>query len=386
MTRVLHVVGDSRFGGGSVVILQLARMAGSLGWQVDVLTTDPVFRQVLGDHGINTVDWDVVWRPIRPWRDYRGARRLRSLLQANRYDLVHTHTSKAGFVGRMAAKGAGVPAIVHTVHGFAFHEESGRLAVSAGALLERRAARWCDRIVTVSRFHREWALRLGIGGPEQLVAIPNGISTRRLTPTRGRDALRASLGLSEDTVAILTTGRLAAQKGLEHLIAAVPQVVSSARGPVRFILAGDGPLKTTLLELARGLGVEAHVSFAGFRQDVGDLLEAADLVALPSIREGLSIALLEAMAVGKPIVATTIGSNREVAGPSQAAWLVPPKNPGALASAIVGLVEDPDRARALGLAARSTFLASYTEAHMIGAYREVYRSLARCKGLPIGPG
>ena len=123
--KMIHVVGDSKWGGGGTIILALADMARGLGWEVDFLTTDPICRQMAAAHGLGIIDLDVIWRDIRPLRDLRGLYRLYRFFKTHRYQLVHTHTSKAGVVGRIAARLAGVPAVLHTAHAFPFHEESG---------------------------------------------------------------------------------------------------------------------------------------------------------------------------------------------------------------------------------------------------------------------
>lgn len=388
MKRILHIVGDSKYGGGSYIILRLAQMAKQQGWQPAVLTTDPVFQQVLSEHQIPAVPLECIWREINPLRDWQGYRRLRTYLTQERYDLVHTHTSKGGFVGRAAAWHARTPAVVHTVHGFAFHEQSGAWAIRFYAGLERIAARWCHRIVTVSEYHMRWALQLGIGTPQQLRAIPNGIEPQRVIPLTAPETVRQRLQIPTDTRVVLTTGRLATQKGLEYLIQAV-QLLQSADLP-RFIvlIAGDGPLREALEQQACTAGVIDRVRFLGFWKAVGDLLGIADIVALPSLWEGLSIALLEAMAAGKPIITTTIGSNIEATDNGRAAKLVPPKDPHALADALREWLLHPDQARPYAEAARQRFMEHYTEERMLEQYRQLYYELlygtdsadpARCK-------
>jgi glycosyltransferase involved in cell wall biosynthesis len=179
-----------------------------------------------------------------------------------------------------------------------------------------------------------------------------------------------------DEFLVLSTGRLAEQKGLEYLIRAVPLVPTGGRS-LKVLLAGDGPLRDELRSLASKLGVEHKVRFLGFRDDIGDLLTAADLVALPSLWEGLSISLLEAMAAGKPVVTTTIGSNREVTGDGYAALLVPPKDPDRLASAIGHLMVDDLRRQQLGTRAAETQRERYGMDRMLGAYLAEYQLLLR---------
>jgi glycosyltransferase involved in cell wall biosynthesis len=381
MLKVLHVTGDSKFGGGSIVILRLAELAKQQGWQVDVLTTDLAFQKALSRSEIGVAPLDCIWRDISTLRDLQGLYRLSAFLRSAGYALVHTHTSKAGFVGRLAAKLAGVPVILHTAHGFAFHEGSSPLAVRAFAALERLAAYAADSVVTVSEFHRDWAERLGIGSPNKLVAIPNGIPPERVRPSLLRMQLRTDLGFDLDEYVVLSIGRLAPHKGLEYLIQAVPSLNSRLGRTLKVVLAGEGPARSAIETQVEALGIRSQVRFLGFRNDIGDLLEASDLVVLPSLREGLSIALLEAMAARKPIVTTSIGSNLEVTMQGLVALLVPPKNSTALTEAILRLAFNPREADRLAQAAYAHYLATYTEERMLAAYLERYRQLLRCKAI-----
>jgi glycosyltransferase involved in cell wall biosynthesis len=377
--KLLHVIGDSRFGGAGRIILGLGKVAQAEGWDVDILTTDPVFQQAVRQHGLGLANVDVVRREIRPLWDLAGLVRLRNFLRRENYDIVHTHTSKGGFVGRLAARLANVPVIVHTAHGFAFHERSPRSTSLFYSGLERIASRWCDRIVSVSEFHRRWALELGICKPPEILAIPNGIAALP-NPTVPRAELRRRLGATDRDMVILSMARLAPDKGLEYLITAATILVRT-ECQFRIVIAGDGPQRARLEELTRNLGVADRVNFLGFREDVSDLLDACDLVVLPSLREGLSIALLEAMAAGKPIIATSIGSHRELACQAEIARLVAPADVAALSDAILQVWGDPALRTRLGASARTLFQSHYTEERMLNSYKQLYFDLVQAKGL-----
>src|SRR5580704_8916084 len=377
--KLLHVIGDSCFGGAGRIILRLGQVAKAEGWQVDVLTTDPVFQRAVRQYGLGLVNMDVVRREIRPLWDLGGLVRLSNFLRREHYEIVHTHTSKGGFVGRLAARLAGVPVIVHTAHGFAFHESSPASARLFYSTLERIASRWCDRIVSVSEFHRRWALELGICRPPKILAIPNGIAALASPGVVPAD-LREELGVREDELLILSMARLAPDKGLEYLIEAAALLLRTERR-FRIAIAGDGEVRAQLEELAFNLGVSDRVRLLGFREDVSDLLAACDLVVLPSLREGLSIALLEAMAAGKPIIATSIGSHRELAGQAEIARLVPPADAAAISEAILQISGDPALRTRIGATARNLFESHDTEERMLNSYKQLYFDLVRAKGL-----
>jgi glycosyltransferase involved in cell wall biosynthesis len=189
------------------------------------------------------------------------------------------------------------------------------------------------------------------------------------------DALRVNLGIEPGELAIFTIGRLARQKGLEYLIEALPRLADQFARPFKVFLAGDGPLRTELQRMVTDRGLEDKVVFLGFRKDVRQLLLACDLVVLPTLREGLSIALIEAMAAGKAIITTTIGSNKEATLNGEAALLIPPKSPAAIADAITQIVENAWMAARLATRAREIYLASYTDTHMLKAYRGIYEEV-----------
>jgi glycosyltransferase involved in cell wall biosynthesis/ribosomal protein S18 acetylase RimI-like enzyme len=375
--RVLHVVGDSRFGGIAQIIAGLGRVAELQGWSADVLTTDPTVQEYVRRAGMGIVSVDVIRRAIRPW-DLLGLIRFWRFLQRNRYEIVHTHTSKGGFVGRLAAWLAGVPVIVHTAHGFAFHEQSPQSVVRFYVALERMASFWCDRVITVSDFHRRWALELSICDPPRIVSIPNGIPAPRPVLPEDAQRLRLQLGIGAGELMIFANTRLASDKGLDYLLEAAAHL-HRRKFRFRVAIAGDGPLREQLEQMASDLGVARVVSFLGFRQDVGALLSACDLAVFPSLREGLSISLLEAMAAGKPIVATSIGSVTEIAAQAESIELATPADSAALADALYNLGTNRIRQAVLAEGARHLFRTGYTEDRMLNTYRDLYLDLLERK-------
>jgi glycosyltransferase involved in cell wall biosynthesis len=376
--RLLHVVGNSGFGGAARLILRLAQFARNGGWQVDVLTTNPSFQQAVRDYGLGLVDLDVIRRRIRPVWDTAGLFRLRAFLQREPYTIVHTHTSKAGFVGRLAARLAGIPVVVHTAHGFAFHERTPVLEQAVYSSLEFVGSLCCDRIVCVSEFHRQWALKLRICAARKIISIPNGIAPRIPDPRVSEAELRRSWGVGNGEFVILSMGRLAPEKGLEDLIEAAV-ILQKSGSRFRIVVAGDGPLRDPLSRMVADRGIADRVVFVGYREDVGNLLAACDQVVLPSLREGLSIALLEAMAAGKPIITTTIGSNVEVASQAEMAVLVAPGDPQALSQAILRCLRDPALRSGLGRNAQALFQERYTEDRMLSSYQQLYLELLKKK-------
>jgi len=377
--KLLLIKGSAPFGGDCVLMLELGRAAQEQGYEVDILATDPHFQEMIRSQNLGLLDLDVIRREIRPLWDLRGLMRLTRFLARSPYTIVHTHTTKPGIVGSLAARRAAIPAVIHTVHLFPFHEETGKVVTAAYVGAERVSARWCDRVVTVSAFQRDWALRVGIGGPEKVISIPNGVPTARAQPTRSRAEIRAELGV-EDGFMVLSTGRLAEQKGLEYLIRAAA-LLRDDLPAARIVLAGDGPLRQKLSRLVSDLRLESTVSVLGYRPDVGDLLAASDLVVLPSLWEGLSISLLEAMAAGKPVVTTSIGSNREVTNDGETAVLVPPKDPASLAAAVRSLAADGSRLQELGLKGQQVQRERYGLPRMLDAYMGEYDRLLKQKSV-----
>jgi glycosyltransferase involved in cell wall biosynthesis len=303
--------------------------------------------------------------------EVRGASSARSALAAwlaaLRIAVFHVHAGVGweGHEGVRAARTAGVPVIVRTEH-------LPQVITDPNEWDEYHALiSSVDRFICVSEDAQAGFLRAGVP-PLKLSVVRNGIPHH--VPQRHREAVRDALGLGARTRVVLTVGRLTEQKGHRTLCRAIPSIVE-AEPDVKFLWAGDGPLEGELRALLRRLGVERYVTFLGQRGDVPDLLAAADLFVLPSLFEGLPLAVLEAMAVGLPVVATWIGGTGEAIEHGVTGHLVTPGDASGLAGAIADLLRHPARARAWGRAGRTRFEHEFHASRMARETSSIYNQL-----------
>ncbi len=372
--RVLHVVGESAFGGGARIVLAIAVAAQRSGYHVEVLTTDERFQHELVRRGIAPLGLDVIARRLNPLHDALAILRLYRHLRNHKYDIVHTHTSKAGVVGRVSARLARVPIVVHTMHGFAYHGGTPLPLKVAASVAEYIATKACDAIVTVGEYQARSLLETRVAPISKVHSIPNGVPDPFKQKAKGHNAVRAGFGLPETAFLIVCHGRLAPLKGVEILLQSLSDIGREGY-EISCLIVGEGPLREALEARAKDLGLSPNAAiFTGFRDDIADILAAADLAVLPSLREGLSIALLEALSAGVPTVATQIPGNVEVSE-GGAAVLVPPGSPEALTGAIRDLMTSPRLRASLGRSGRARYAAKYSERTMVEGYLSLYESL-----------
>ena len=311
-------------------------------------------------------------REISPVLDARATLTLWRLFCQERPDIVHTHTSKAGAVGRAAAWLARVPAVIHTPHGHIFYGYYGKGMSGVIRLVERALARITDRIVTLTDRGTQEHVQYRIAGPDKFVTIPSGIVLSTFRSVQVDPAVkRKELGLPEEGPVIVTVGRLVPIKGHEWLLRAAPRVLAEFPHAT-FVLIGEGPLLSRLQQLAEELGIGRRVMFLGVRQDVPECLAAFDLFAFPSLNEGMGRALIEAMAVGLPVVATRVGGIPDVVADGKTGVLVPPQDDAVLADALLGLLRDPSRRQMYGQAARRSMDVRFDVESMVGAIDRLY--------------
>lgn len=314
--------------------------------------------------------------PVRMRRGLRltnlfGFWDLCRLLRKERFDIVHTHAPIAGFLGRVAAKLAGVRVVIFTLHGGSALNDRSLLIRSLSRLVETLLDRCTDHYVAVSDYVRHRWLQRGIASPERVVRIYHGIVPPEKSDRAGAAGKRKRLGLAPEAFLVGTVGLLEKQKGTEGFVRAIPHVLE-AFPACRFVVIGDGPLRGRLEAVAGDLGVSHAVTFAGWRDDAAELIGILDLFCLPSLWESFGLVLLEAMAHAKPVVATRVGGIPDVVVDGETGLLVPSEDPAALAKAIAYFLAHPEIAAEMGRQGTARLAERFTLARMIEAHEALY--------------
>ena len=378
--RVLHVITRLTLGGSSentvASIVGLARAGYDCALAVSFRESEAAVLEDARRRGVRLIDVRSLGREVALLSDLAALRQLWRILRAERPAIVHTHTSKAGFIGRLAARIARVPAVIHQPHGHIFYGYYGPRLTAFYAALERRAARWSDRIITLTDQGIEEHLARSIGRREQFTTVPSGVDVDRLRAAAPpRAEARRRLGLPPDAFIVVALGRFVPIKGFDLLVEALPAVVAGV-GSARLLLIGDGPERAALEGRAAALGVAGRMQITGAMTDVTGYLAAADVVAVPSRNEGMGRVLVEAMALGIPVVGAAVGGIPAVIVDGECGRLVPPDDPPALATALVDLGRDGALRGKLGGAARrraEAFSTAEAEAKMRAVYDELVR-------------
>ena len=315
-------------------------------------------------------------RSLHPWHDWKCYLALKRMLRDYKPDIVHTHSSKAGILGRRAAFVLGIPC-VHSIHGAAFHYGQPKILFHAYRLAEKLAAPWCQHFITVCDAMSQQYLDAGIGTQDKYTTVYSGMDVDNfLKPPRSRETVRRELGISDDEVVVGKIARLFNLKGHEYLIEAAPTIVAKAPN-VRFLLVGDGILQASLQQRIAELGLSERFIFAGLipPDEVTSFIHAMDVVAHTSVWEGLARVLPQALIGGKPIVSYNIDGAPEVCLNNETGFLVPPRSIDELAEAIGRLAADENLRQRLGNNGRERFTDQFRHEFMTERIREVYQSV-----------
>ena len=317
-------------------------------------------------------------RPLHPWKDARAWQKLTGLFRARQPQLVHTHSGKAGVLGRLAAARAGVPIILHTIHGPSFGSFQGWSANALFRSAERYAARVTTHFVIVAEAMKRQYLAAGIGCPDQYTKIFSGFALEPFLDSTNDLQLRARLGLAPDDIVIGKIARLFKLKGHDDLLAIAPALVRKCPR-VKFLLVGDGPWRGRLESRARSLGLEKHVIFTGLvaPSAVPPIVGVMDFLVHLSLREGLPRALPQALAAARPVVAYDADGANEVCLENETGFLVAPGDLPGLSERLLRLAQDPALRQRLGYRGQRFVQERFGVQHMVDDLYQLYLRLQR---------
>lgn len=314
-------------------------------------------------------------RQIRPLHDLRALRDIFKVIRTYRPDVLHSHTSKAGFLTRLAGSLAGVPCILHTIHELPQNSTPSPLKKGYYWLLERLAAHWCHHLITVSEVNRKQILREGICPPEKLSLIPGGLPLERYQSLGTIAETRRQWGLPEGVRVLGTAGRLEPVKGHFDLLQAF-HTLARHQPDLHLMIMGTGPLKDQLEARIQALGLGAQVHLLGWVEDLIQAMAALDVFVLASHYEGLGVVLLEALALGLPVVSTRVGGTQDIIEHEVTGLFASSHQPQELAAAIQRLLDDPRLAQDLAQAGQSKVRRQYDCRQADQKILDLYQRLA----------
>ncbi|MGD8331260.1 MAG: glycosyltransferase family 4 protein [Acidobacteriota bacterium] len=367
-----------------LLLNQMLSIAGD-GYEVVGASAPGPHVEAVEARGVRHIEVPLSRSMFTPLQDLRALWRMYRIFRRERFDIVHTHTPKPGLLGQVAARMAGVPVVVNTVHGFYFHEGTNHWMRRLFIAAEKVAARCSDAVLMQSGEDLETAVREGICGKNKLAYLGNGIDIERFDRRcLGEDRLlelRSKLGIPDHCRVVGFVGRLVAEKGFVDLLAAMA-TVRRAVPDVRLLIVGEtDPHKPDAVSpaVAARHGIDDICVFAGWRQEMPEMYALMDVLALPSYREGFPRAPMEASAMGIPSVVTDIRGCREAVEDGVNGLLVPTGDPDALAAALVKTLTDHELAATMGAAARSLARARFDEREVFARVKSQYRRLTRAE-------
>jgi glycosyltransferase involved in cell wall biosynthesis len=382
--RVLRVIGRLNVGGPSLHVVYLTAGLSERGYETTLVAGDlgsdeDSMMFVADDYGVPVVPLAGMQREISPLRDAKAIARLARLIRETRPHILHTHTAKAGAVGRLAALLAGSarpPIVVHTFHGHVLRGYFDPVRTSGFRLLERLLARTSTKLIAVSPQVRDDLVSLGVAPSDRFQVVRLGIEFADRVDLRDghRAERRRRLGIGPDQFVVGWTGRMVDIKRTEHVLLAFTEL-RAVGVDARLFLVGDGPERVRLERRAHELGITEQTHFVGFQRDVAPYYEAIDVLLLPSANEGTPVSAIEALAAGRPVVATRVGGVPDVVRHGEDGLLAEPDSIGALTAALTRFAKDPELRERMGAAGRERVLSRYPLERLIDETDALYRSL-----------
>jgi len=309
---------------------------------------------------------------LSPFYDFKCLFRLKKIFKDEKIDIVHTHSSKAGILGRLAAKMAKVPVIIHTIHGFSFNDFQNFFTKNLYIFLERQAAKISSKLIAVTKVDIEKGLKAGVGSAEKYVLIRSGFDLTEFTVLRDTSSLRKEFGLNEGTKTVGMVACLKPQKNPADFVR-MAALVRLAHPNAKFILVGDGEKREEVEKLITEHNLKNEIILTGWRKDVAGFIQLFDVVVLTSLWEGLPRVLPQAMCAGKPVVATAVDGSKEAIIDGVNGYLVPPKDFRAAAAKVNMLLADENLRKSLGQNGKSR-AGEWSQDKMVTAIEELYEA------------
>lgn len=320
-------------------------------------------------------------RAIKPYYDLKAILRLYRFMKKEKFDLVHTQTAKAGYVTRIAAWLAGVPVIVYTAHAFPFHAYLSRFRKRFYIFLERWASRLTDTILVDTEAVRRDGIENRIKEPERIITVNMGVNLQKFSPDGiDRNWIRESLGIKNARAVVGTVSNFVPDKGLDAFLRIAEQVKREEKN-VRFLMVGEGPLRSQLESLADALHLREDVFFAGWREDIPEMMSAMDLFCLPTLREGFGVVFAEAMAMKVPVITHRIDPIPEVIEENETGVLIPLGKEDLFVKTILSLIRDEKSRGEMGEKGRKRVEKYFDEKIMFEKTLRIYQELIDRKGL-----
>ena len=330
--------------------------------------------------GIRTLTISELVRKIHPLYDLKAFVSLVKIFLKENPHIVHTHTSKAGILGRWAAFFARVPIIVHTPHGHVFWGYFSRWKTLVFVLLERLTAHITDKIITLTEQEKRDHLRYNIASEDKFLHVHSGVDLNKFfNVSVDPSEMKRNLGMPDNAFVVGTAGRLTPVKGHRYLIKAAKEIVA-IKPDIKFLFLGEGELQEELEKMASELNIRENIVFLGWRPDVAEVMSMFDIFALPSLNEGMGRVLVEAMALAKPIVASNIGGIPNLIMQGKNGLLVPVADAKALASGIEFLMTNPKKRGEMGSAGKK-IAADYSVDSMMQKIDQLYLELLKKKNV-----
>ena len=380
--RVLRVIARLNVGGPALHVTYLSRGLAERGYETtlvagDVAPGEESMAWVAEQANVDVVRIPGLSRELSPLRDLVATVRLARLIRRVRPHVVHTHTAKAGAVGRAAAliSGRRVPLVAHTFHGHVLRGYFGALGTAVFRLIETLLARTSDVLIAVSPEVRDELVRIGVARADKFAVVRLGIELEpRVRGDEGRDEIRRRLGIAPDRFVVGWFGRMTAVKRTTDLVDALAAL--RRRGvDACLLLVGDGTDREQVEQRAFELEVARHCLFLGYQEDVAPWYAAIDAFALTSANEGTPVVCIEALAAGRPVVATNVGGVSDVVAEGTDGFLVDPGDTDAMAERLERLAVDPELREAFGAAGRRRVLERYGVGRLVDDVDQLYRSL-----------